>query len=91
MLKEFKFNLGVLLITPGVKEEISHHEILQAISRHAAGDWGDICEEDAKLNNQALKEGDRLFSAYTSSNGIRFYVITEADRSATTVLLPDEY
>jgi hypothetical protein len=91
MLKESKFELGALLITPGARKAISYHEIFQAISRHAAGDWGDVSEEGAKLNDQALKEGGQLFSVYESSNGIRFYIITEANRNTTTVLLPDEY
>jgi hypothetical protein len=91
MFKKSKFELGALLVTPAAKEVIPYHEILQAVSRHVTGDWGDVSKEDAKLNDQALKEGGRLFSVYTSSNGIRFYVITEADRSVTTVLLPDEY
>ena len=86
-----RFRIGQLLMTPGVKDQISHDEILSAVQRHASCDWGDLCEEDKKQNNLALKNGGRLFSAYRTAPGIKFWVITEADQSATTVLLPEEY
>lgn len=62
-----------------------------ALARHAAGDWGDLCDEDWHTNNEAPKNGARLFSAYHSDDGVKFWIITEADRSVTTVLLPEEY
>ena len=62
-----------------------------AFGRHLSGDWGEVCREDWIANELSLKEGTRLFSVYNAANGTRFWVITEADRSATTVLLPDEY
>lgn len=62
------------------------------VSRHARGDWGDVCDEDKRLNDRARKDASRLLSAYTLMDGTtRVWIITEADRSATTVLLPDEY
>jgi len=61
------------------------------MSRHHRGDWGDLDEEDKAANDQALIDGGRLFSAYHSATGIKVWIITEADRSATTVLLPSEY
>lgn len=85
------FRIGQLLMTPGVMDQISHDEILSAVQRHANCDWGNLCKEDKKQNDLALKNGGRLFSAYRTSQGIKFWVITEADRSATTVLLPEEY
>jgi hypothetical protein len=66
-------------------------DVLAALSRHVIGDWGDVCEEDKKANNHALKDGSRLLSKYRDSRGTKFWIITEADRSATTVLLPEDY
>lgn len=86
-----KFELGKVVGTPGALELIPIGEIQQALDRHQNGDWGDVCDEDKEVNNQALIHGDRILSAYTSSNGTKFWIITEADRSVTTVLLPEEY
>ena len=61
------------------------------LSRHASGDWGGLCEEDRRENERALREGFRLFSSYTLSTGEKLWIITEADRSVTTFLLPLEY
>jgi hypothetical protein len=64
--------------------------IVDALGRHLCGDWGEVCREDARLNDLALRYGDRLLSAYTIE-GERVWIITDADRSATTVLYPREY
>ena len=89
---ESRFPLGQLVITPGALEKLSAKEIQLALNRHATGDWGEMPEEDERENQRALAQGDRLCSAYRSDGGeTRFYVITEADRSVTTVLLPEEY
>ena len=89
---ESRFPLGQLVITPGALERLSAKEIQLALNRHATGDWGELPEEDVQENERALTHGARLFSAYRSEDGkTRFYVITEADRSVTTVLLPEEY
>jgi hypothetical protein len=85
------FSLGRILMTPGVEESIDRSDIVEAIGRHARGDWGELCADDVKQNEIALKVGDRLFSVFADERSTRFYVITEADRSVTTVLLPDEY
>lgn len=61
------------------------------LHRHAAGDWGELCEEDRRENELSLREGFRVLSAYRTAKGVKLWVITEADRSATTVLLPEEY
>jgi hypothetical protein len=84
------FSLGRLLATPGALRALNALNLtpIRLIARHAAGDWGDLCEEDKHANEEALKEGARLLSAYAFGD-VRFYVITEADRSATTVLLPE--
>lgn len=84
------FNPGRLLITANAKEEIPDITIHQALKIHLQGDWGDMCKEDKDSNNAALKDGDRIFSSY-EINGFKFWIITESDRSATTVLLPSDY
>lgn len=86
-----EFPLGRIARTPGVIQKIPESEMWSAIQRHAFQDWGDVCEEDRLANDEALKEGDRLLSVYHSSEGKKFWIITEWDRSATTVLLPEEY
>lgn len=85
------FSLGQTVITQGAIARLASDDVLQALARHASGDWGDICGEDIHANNEALKIGARLFSAYHSAKGVKFWIITEADRSATTILLPEEY
>ena len=85
------FSLGRILITSSAEELIDRSDIDAALGRHARGDWGDMCPDDCRQNELALREGDRLLSAYTDRRDTRFFVITKADRSATTVLLPEEY
>lgn len=86
-----KFSLGKLFITPGAMRELSPAEVLDALGRHARGDWGDVGEEDREENELSLREGFRLLSSYRGRNETKFWVITEHDRSVTTVLLPEEY
>lgn len=86
-----KFPLGRLLITPGAQAALTNEDALTALSRHAQGDWGDLETEDREENELSLREGFRILSSYRSESGTKFWVITEADRSATTVLLPEEY
>ncbi len=86
-----KFEPGPLYITVGAREELELEEVRQALSRHVQGDWGDVCEDDRQANDFALGKFLRLFSVYHTNAGRKFWVITEADRSATTVLLPEEY
>ena len=66
-------------------------ELIGLIYRHASGDWGDLDEDDRRQNELALGRGLRIFSAYETSSGIKIWIITEADRSVTTVLLPEDY
>jgi hypothetical protein len=61
------------------------------MARHVSGDWGELDDEDKQSNEEALKDGSRLLSAYLDRNNVKFWIITEADRSATTVLLPEDY
>ncbi len=86
-----RFDLGRIVTTPGAREALTDDDTLKALVRHMSEDWGDLGEEDRRLNDDALECGDRLFSRFTSESGESFYVITEADRSVTTFLLPDEY
>jgi hypothetical protein len=87
-----KFQLGQVVSTPGALEQAgSIDELVPLLYRHATGDWGDLDEEDKDANDRAVKyDNDRILSAYDTPRG-RFWIITEADRSVTTVLLPEEY
>ena len=89
--KRRPFELGRLLSTPGALEELDPQDVMQALARHAQGDWGDCCPGDWAENDFALGKYLRLFSVYRDRRGTKFWIITEADRSATTILLPDEY
>lgn len=86
-----KFLLGKVVATRGVLAKVKDEDIIRCIERHSRGDWGDLCKEDKQLNEEALKFGNRLFSSYVLSDDLEVYVITEWDRSVTTVLLPEEY
>jgi hypothetical protein len=83
-----KFRLGKIVSTPSALDQLTQADILLAIQRHQAGDWGEVDEHDRAANDRALVEGTRILSAYQSANGTKFWLITEADRSHTTVLLP---
>jgi hypothetical protein len=86
-----KFEPGQVYSTPGAIAQLHPEDMHIAFCRHLAGDWGDVCPEDQAENERALREGGRLFSAYIDRSGTKFWIITEADRSATTILLPSEY
>ena len=86
-----KFPLGRVLITSQAYEQLPLGDQLAALGRHQYGDWGEICEEDREENELSFREGYRLLSVYQSHTGKAFYIITEHDRSATTILLPCEY
>jgi hypothetical protein len=86
-----RFSSGQIVATPGALNAISTGEITAALHRHLQGNWGDLDPEDIQANKRALETQGRLLSAYKTSQGTKFWIITEADRSATTVLLPSEY
>lgn len=86
-----KLVLGIIVITPGAEEVLSQDDIRLAIIRHTNGDWGDVCREDWELNNEAVRDGHRVLSVFQSDGGKKFWMITEFDRSVTTILLPLEY
>lgn len=90
------FKTGQTVWTRGVNDKVADNEefakfVLESLKRHIKGDWGDLCEEDRQENELALKEGFRLFSVYEKIGLPKIWIITEADRSATTILFPDEY
>lgn len=92
-LCETVFEGGKIYSTPGAVRALAEAEQLpeEFLSRHFAGDWGNVGVEDWQENQLALENGFRLFSVYETADGQRLWVITEADRSATTLLLPEEY
>ena len=85
------FELGRLVSTPGALEALTREDIGKALARHHRGDWGEVDRHDWRENDASLREGSRLLSVYRGTNGTKFWVITEADRSSTCVLLPSEY
>jgi hypothetical protein len=85
------FPLGQVVVTANALSTLHPDDVLRALARHAGGDWGDADDADRRENELSLKEGYRLLSSYRGADGTRFWVITEADRSVTTVLLPQDY
>lgn len=87
------FDLGQLVSTPGALAAFDKtgDDPLIFLARHLAGDWGDVCEEDARANNDAVEDGFRILSSYKLSDDTKIWIITERDRSVTTLLLPEEY
>jgi len=82
-----KFWPGKLYFTAAADREIPREDIVIAVKRHIRGDWGDVCNEDYQANEEALAEGGRLLSVYQDVSGVRFWIITDADRSKTNVEL----
>lgn len=89
--KNRSFKLGQVVITPNAQNTVPAGDVQKALQRHAAGDWGDVDEHDRQENELSLKEGFRLLSVYHAQDGTKFWIITEADRSSTCVLLPEDY
>lgn len=92
----YKFPLGQTVMTRGVADKVATDPafaafILESLKRHASGDWGDLCEDDKKENEYALGKYLRLFSSYEKKGLPKIWIITEADRSVTTTLFPEEY
>ena len=93
------FELGQIVATPGALEATTHDQRLQCLARHSIGDWGHVCGDDGNANDEAVKDGDRILSAYPIDpakpcegfGDNTLWIITEGDRSVTTFLLPDEY
>lgn len=85
--------LGRCCATPGALDALTDARMDAAdlLRRHSLGDWGTVCDEDRRANDEALRQGERVISAYVLGTGVEVWVITEADRSATTITLPEEY
>ncbi len=93
---EVKFEIGKAVVTAGVAELMEEDLFFKtfvafSLERHRRGLWGDICEEDAEMNEDALKYGDRLMSVYKTEGCPDIWIITESNRKITTVLFPHEY
>jgi hypothetical protein len=88
------FSLGQIVMTRGIADlvAVGKVDVLSLVSRHATGDWGELDAQDKQLNDDAVKSGGRILSSYCQSPELgKVWIITEWDRSYTTVLLPDEY
>ena len=92
-MTEAKFTLGQVVTTPGALAALERAEQnpLEFLTRHMNGDWGEVGPEDSAENKLSLRKGFRLMSVYTTKDGEKLWVITEADRSVSTLLLPEEY
>lgn len=92
-MKQAKFPLGQVVATPGALDALDEVGIVPFIllHRHIQGDWGDLDIEDKEANNFAITHGNRILSAYNITDTVKIWIITEADRSSTTLLLPSEY
>lgn len=86
-----KFRLGKIVTSANAKSQLSQEEILKGIQRHQAGDWGDLYEHERAANDLAIVQSTRIWSVYHTEKGMKFWIITEANRSATTVLFPEDY
>jgi hypothetical protein len=88
-----RFSLGRAVATPGALEALANNNQneISFLRRHQSGDWGDVGEHDRAANDRAITEQERILSAYPLPDGTRIWVITEADRSSTCILLPEEY
>lgn len=88
-----RFQLGQTVATPGALAALdaANQQAQTFFARHHAGDWGEVPPEDAQQNELAVEHGGRLLSAYTLSTDVKIWLITEGDRSVTTILLPQEY
>jgi hypothetical protein len=92
-LSAASLDVGRMVATPGALQalEAAEQMPIEFLSRHMNGDWGEVGPEDWAENELSVREGFRILSAYTLKTGVKIWVITEADRSVTTILLPEEY
>ena len=86
-----RFNPGTIVMTQGAMDALTQDDVFDALVRHLAGDWGNLDDVDRRQNDLAITHGGRILSTHQSRSDVKFWVITEADRSATTFLLPAEY
>lgn len=92
-MPQSRFSLGRIVATPGALKALAESKEAPVLflARHVTGDWGDVDSCDRQANNTALATDERLFSAYKTAKGEKIWVITEADRSSTCILLPEDY
>jgi hypothetical protein len=90
-MPQVRVPLGRVVITAHAAEVLRLADTKAALLRHATGDWGEVCPDDREANERALQSEQRLLSIYSAAAGRKFWIITEADRSVTTVLLPEDY
>ena len=88
-----RFAPGQIVATPGALALLTQHGVSPntILRRHLAGDWGTLCSDDAALNDEALRDGSRILSSYLIAPGVTVWIITEANRTVTTLLLPEDY
>jgi len=89
--RQARFPLGELYVTTAADRTLGPAAIARGLARHAEGDWGDVSADDRAANERGIIHGERLHSVYRDGKNVEFWVITEWDRSTTTVLLPDDY
>lgn len=90
-LKQPKLNLGRIVVTSNADSSLTREDVIAALRRHLFGDWGTLCVEDWKTNDQRARDQGMVLSAYESANGTKFYVITDPGHEVTTVLMPEDY
>lgn len=92
-MSQILFQPGKVIFTPGAAEAFARNRELPStyLDRHLAGNWGDVPKEDAKENELSVRNGYRILSAYKLKDSTKLWIITESDRSSTTILLPEEY
>ncbi len=90
-VEKVSFPQGRLLITPAAQAVLTQDDLLTALNRHSRGDWGNVDADDRKENDLSVEKGFRILSAYKTAKGETFWIITEAGRQSTTVLLPSDY
>ena len=89
--ESIRLTLGQTVVTRAAREVLSDYDIHNALRRHRSGDWGEVSKDDWQTNDSAIKHDDRVLSVYQSADGVKFWIITEWNRSVTTVLLPEDY
>ena len=90
-LGQMVMDLGLIAVTRNAMAQVHRSEACEALARHVVGDWGEIDPDAWKVNEQALEYGRAIVSCYLDRHDRRFLIVTDADRSSTTILLPDEY
>ena len=89
--KSWNVKLGQVVVTSNAADQLPNSALLNGLARHCTGDWGEVCADDWQLNDEAMEFNNRVHSVYRTAQGVVFWIITEWDRSVTTILLPDDY